>query len=159
MPQDIPSDDPDPEGLCRTEDPREQLIKSLEAVVAGYPPRKSYDIQECQGLYSGPTSVALLFLHISRSHPDLKIKELSPRSWANEYLHGKRTFSAVTAANSGVINEFLAFHAVHATTYLADTMDLQKVMAALSPTIKATERAFSPYPSPFSFSSVQLIRH
>ena len=151
IPHDIPSNDPDLGRLRRTEHPREQLIKSLEKVVVGYPPRESYDIQECHGLYSGPTSIALLFLHISRSYPDLKIKELSPLNWANQYLYGKRAFPAVTTANSGVINEFLAFHAVHATTYLDDSMDLQKFCAALHPIIKATERAFPPIPvhSPF----------
>ena len=153
IPHDIPTNDPDLERLYRPEDAREQLIKSLEKIVTGYPPRESYDAQECHGLYSGPTSIAFLFLHISRSHPNLKIKESSPRSWADGYLYGKRTFSAVTAANCGVINEFLAFHAVHATTYLDDTMDLLKFWAALAPAIEATERTLFSYPSQIIFST------
>ena len=157
IPHDIPShmNDPDLEGLRCTEDPREQLIKSLEKLVSGYPPRISYDAQECHGLYSGPTSIVLLFLQISQSHPHLNIKGQSPKSWANEYLSGKRTFSAVTAANCGVINELLAFHAVHAITYLDDTMDLQKFWAALRPTVEARERMVFPYPIVFSFPRVK----
>ena len=157
IPHGIPShmNDPDFEGLRCTADPREQLIKSLEKLVPGHPPKTSYDAQECHGLYSGPTSIALLFLHISRSHPHLNIKGLAPQSWANEYLSGKRTFSAVTAANCGVINEFLAFHAVHAITYFDDTMDLQKFWAALRPTVEAGERMEFPYPSPFSILRVK----
>ena len=152
IPHDIPSNIPGLERLYRTDGPREQLVKSLEKLVTGYPPKKSYDAQECHGLYSGPTSIAFLFLHISRSHPNLKIKGSSPRDWANDYLYGKRTFSAVTAANCGVINEFLAFHAVHATTYLGDTMDLTKFWGALTPVVEATERTFFSHPNQITFS-------
>ena len=142
IPHGIPSNiaDSDLEVFCRTGDPQGQLINSLEKLVTGYPPKKSYDAWECHGLYSGPTSIALLFLHFSRSHPHLDIKGLSPQRWAYGYLSGQRTFSAVTAANCGVANEFLAFHAVHATTYLGDTMDFQKFWAAIRPIVKVTER-------------------
>ncbi|KAL8797138.1 MAG: hypothetical protein Q9195_000605 [Heterodermia aff. obscurata] len=156
MAHDISGNDPDLEGIRSTEDPRGQLIKSLKKLVKGYPPKNSYDIEECHGLYSGPTSIAFLFLHISRSHPDLKIKGLSPRDWAAAYLSGKRTFSAVTSANCGIINEFLAFHAVHATTYLDDVMDLQKFLAALESTVKTTERMLFPYPRLLSFPRTEL---
>ena len=143
--------DPDLEGPRRAEDARDELIKSLEKLVTAYPPKRSYDAEECRGLYSGPTSIAYLFLQISRSHPHLKVQGSSPQDWAAAYLSGKRTFSAVTSANCGVINEFLAFHAVHATTYLDDTMDIQKFVAALRSTLKAEERTFIPIPvhSPF----------
>ena len=152
IPHDITEDDPEREEFCRFGDPRDQLIRSLEKLVTGYPPRESYDAQECHGLYSGPTSIALLLLHISRNHPHVNIKGLSPEYWANKYLSGKRTFSAVTTANCGVINEYLAFHAVHATAYLGDPMDIKKFWEALRPTVNATER-ISPLP-PFLVHSL-----
>ena len=89
-------------------------MQSLEKLVTGYPPKSQYDHDECKGLYSGPTSVAYLFLQLSRSHPDLKIKGSLPKQWAMLYLEGWRSFAAVTVENNGIRSEWLAYHAVRA---------------------------------------------
>ena len=95
-------------------DPMEQMMQSLEKLVTGYPPKRQYDRHECKGLYSGPTSVAYLFLQLSRSHPDLEIKGSLPKQWAMLYLEGERSFSAVTKEHNGVISESLAYPALRA---------------------------------------------
>ena len=45
--------------------PKEELLLSLTRLTKGYHPQKRFPRHELHGLYSGPTSVALLFLHLS----------------------------------------------------------------------------------------------
>ena len=104
-------------------DPAQQLSQALTSLTKSYPPQNTYSSHECHGLYSGPTSVAYLFLHLSRTHPQLQISGHGPLSWAKAYLAGKRSAALVTASKNGVINEELAFYAIHA----ALTQDHQQV--------------------------------
>lgn len=104
-------------------DSGQQLSQTLTSLTQSYPPQKIYSSHECHGLYSGPTSIAYLFLHLSRTHPQLKISGHGHLSWAQAYLAGKRSPTLVTASRNGVINEELAFYAVHA----ALTQDLHDV--------------------------------
>ena len=109
----IPSD---LDQLHHVVDPTSELVKSLEKIVTGYPPKESYDSHECHGLYSGPTSIAFLFLQIARTHRNLSILGKEPESWAKEYLSGKRDFIFPSVDKNGVGNETLAFHAINLET-------------------------------------------
>lgn len=104
----------DPSKLQSLPDPGQQLSHTLTSLTQCYPPQKIYSSHECHGLYSGPTSIAYLFLHLSRTHPQLEISGHRPRSWAKAYLSGKRSTASVIASRNGVINEELAFCAIHA---------------------------------------------
>ena len=97
--------------LRQPENPRARMIQSLEKIIKEYPPRKAYDPRECHGLYSGPTSIAYLFLQIARSHPEPGFVKWA-RGWASSYLRGDRTFSSITASKNGIGSETLAFHVV-----------------------------------------------
>ena len=113
----------DPSKVQVPGDPAQQLSHALTSLSQSYPPQNSYSSHECHGLYSGPTSIAYLFLHLSRTHPKLKVSGHGPMHWAKAYLAGKHSAGSVTASKNGVINEELAFYAVRA----ALTQDLQDV--------------------------------
>ena len=108
-------------------DPGQQLFHALTSLTQSYPPQDIYSSHECHGLYSGPTSIAYLFLHLSRTHPQLKISGHSPLHWAKAYLAGKRSAALVTASKNGVINEELAFYAIRAA--LTQDLDDVKLLA------------------------------
>ena len=100
--------------LLPVENPLQHLETSLKKITQEYPPRGSYNARECLGLYSGPTSIAYLFLKLDQYMPELKVLGHRPRYWAKAYLFGVRPESAlsVSADYNGVINEKLAYHAV-----------------------------------------------
>lgn len=104
-------------------DPGHQLSHALNSLTQYYPPQKAYSSHECHGLYSGPTSIAYLYLHLSRTHPHLEVCGQGTLHWAKAYLAGKRSAGSVTVSKNGAINEELAFYAVRA----ALTQDLQDV--------------------------------
>ncbi|KAL8820760.1 MAG: hypothetical protein Q9223_001076 [Gallowayella weberi] len=100
--------------LLKEDNPQQQLALCLQAILSDYPPQDSYSHHEAHGLYSGPTSIAYLLLHLARSHPDLVICNHHARFWCKAYMSGKRKRHAdeVTTDNCGVINERLAGCAV-----------------------------------------------
>ena len=108
--------------------PGQQLLQALISITRSYPAQNSYNSHECHGLYSGPTSIAYLFLHLSRTHPQLNVSSYSPMQWAKAYLTGERSAASVTASKNGIINEELAFYAVRAalTQNLHDVKSLAK---------------------------------
>ena len=110
-------------------DPRNELIISLTKIVRDCPPRElpwtdTFKPQP-QGLWTGPTSLAYLFLWLSRTHPDLHIDGKSPTAWCHAYLEcGQQDIPSAAGLNGwGVKNEYLAYNAVKA----AATKDLQCV--------------------------------
>lgn len=113
----------DPSKVQVPKDPAQQLSHALTSLTQSYPTRNAYSTHECHGLYSGPTSIAYLFLHLSRSHPKLKVSGHDPLHWAKAYLAGKRQAASVTASKNGIISEELAFYAVHA----ALSQELQQI--------------------------------
>ncbi|KAL8801469.1 MAG: hypothetical protein Q9182_004435 [Xanthomendoza sp. 2 TL-2023] len=100
--------------LLKEEDPQKQIVLCLQTILNDYPPQDSYSYHDAHGFYSGPTSIAYLFLHLAHSHPDLVICNHHARFWCKAYMSGKRKRSAVevTTDNCGVINEHLAGCAV-----------------------------------------------
>lgn len=97
-------------------DSSQQLIASLTKLVTSFPPRNSYNKQDLHGLYSGPTSIAYLFLTLSRLSPNLLIAHRNPEYWCRKYLYDFHPNIPVSPSRCGVANETLAHLAVHAVT-------------------------------------------
>ena len=108
----------DPSKLLSGSDPFQELSITLQDLVRSYPPFSSsgnpYKDDELQELYSGPTSIAYLFLVLSKHLPYLKLDDKPFFFWANAYLVGGRGQQSVSAGKNGVSNEFLAYNAVYA---------------------------------------------
>lgn len=132
----IPSDLDQPH---ETIDPTNELVRSLEKLLTGYPPKDSYDSYECHGLYSGPTSIAYLFLRIWRSHPYLTFLGKHSEAWFRAYLNGKRIFPPATLDKNGVGSETLAFHAVKAIMNRLDSQDEEKMLKWMEPVYETNE--------------------
>ena len=140
-------------------DPMEQLMISLEKLVTGYPPKLQYDHHECRGLYSGPTSVAYLFLQLSRSHPYLQIKGLLHKQWATWYLEGVRMSKIVTVENNGIRSEYLAYRAVRAAAAEGSFPTLPTFWEAIKDVALSKEsKHFYMSPLPVSLSLQRLHR-
>lgn len=101
-----------PTALLHVPDPKRELQLCLTELQTSYPPKKSYVRDECCGIYNGPTSIAYLFLHLSRSYQDLVIADRKPLNWCIKYLNGSRPTGTVDAGHCGVANETLAHLAV-----------------------------------------------
>lgn len=95
-------------------DPTFELLSSLTKLTIGYPPRPAWSAHDLHGLYSGPTSIAYLFLHLSKQHPTLIINEKRPLQWCKAYLSGTRAPTTVSASRCGIGCETLSFLAVSA---------------------------------------------
>lgn len=97
-------------------DPRSQLLKSLTTTVTGCPPQPAFHPKQ-SGLFSGPTSLAYLFLWLSRTHPGLVVKGKLPGEWCRAYLSCSRASYPNTTGprTGGIHDEYLAYHAVQAS--------------------------------------------
>ncbi|KAI0466413.1 hypothetical protein F4859DRAFT_300005 [Xylaria cf. heliscus] len=92
-------------------DGHNELLASLKRITQSHPP-----VHTCStgwsfsGLYSGPTSIALLFCRLSQIYPDLEFEHQSLLDWAQAYLQlGARTHKqAPTPTHCGIGNETLA---------------------------------------------------
>lgn len=97
---------------------KSELHSSLFRIVTQCPPTSQFDPHAFHGLYSGPTSIAYLFHHLSITHPQYLIQGKTPYEWSTAYLLPERPRSshrpAVTQSNCGIINETLVYHAVSA---------------------------------------------
>lgn len=103
-----------PSKLLVVENPQHELASSLDKLVRGYPPLGNYTVHELHGLYSGPTSIAYLFLCLSQIRPDMNVGGHHPIYWCRAYLSGNRPATLVSAEKCGIINEVLALAAVQA---------------------------------------------
>ncbi len=92
----------------------QELVASLTKIVTDFPPRNNYSKHDLHGLYSGPTSIAYLFLALSKSSPELIIAHGNPDYWCRRYLHNSHPEVPVTPSRCGVANETLAHLAVSA---------------------------------------------
>lgn len=89
-------------------DPSQQLVASLAKIVTVFPPCNNYSKHDLHGLYSGPTSIAYLFLALSKSSPELVIAHQNPDYWCRRYLYDSHPDFPVTPSRCGVANETLA---------------------------------------------------
>ena len=100
-------------------DARDQLVKSLTSIVLGCAPKKPWTDpfkDKPVGLWTGPTSIAYLFLWLSQTHPELVVEGKTPTEWCNAYLDcGQSDIPDASGLNGwGVKNEYLAFNTVMA---------------------------------------------
>ncbi|KAI1757149.1 hypothetical protein F4782DRAFT_216645 [Xylaria castorea] len=100
-----------PMALLRAGDTHNELLASLKRITQLHPP-----VHTCStgwsfgGLYSGPTSIALLFYRLSQTYPDLEFEHQSLLESAQAYLRlGERTSErAPTPGHCGIGDETLA---------------------------------------------------
>ncbi|KAI0100328.1 hypothetical protein GGR51DRAFT_532575 [Nemania sp. FL0031] len=101
----------------QTVDVYDELLSSLNRITKLYPP-----VHTCStgwsfcGLYSGPSSIALLFYRLSQIYPTLEFEDQSLRQWAQAYLQlGARTRKRTpTPSHCGIGDETLAHLALEA---------------------------------------------
>ncbi|KAL9611166.1 MAG: hypothetical protein Q9167_004188 [Letrouitia subvulpina] len=99
--------------LLKGPDSLAELTLSLTTLITSFPPLSNYPSHCLHGLWSGPTSIAYLFLHLSISHPNLQISSHGPEYWCEAYLSGF-TSSPVSPDSCGIGNDTLAYYAVSA---------------------------------------------
>lgn len=114
------------------ENPRDILAQSLTIIVRGCPPALPWAAkfrgQTYRGLFLGPTSIAYLFLWLSKAQPDLIIEGKEPGEWCNAYLDCEQdSVLPMLDKSCGITNEYLSFHAVKASA----TGDMSCVMKVL----------------------------
>ena len=77
--------------------PREELLAALTKLTKDYPPETRHSKHELHGIYSGPTSIALLFFHLFYSAPDLIIGGRPSDHWCYQYLASEPASGRVTS--------------------------------------------------------------
>ena len=103
-------------------DTSQYLSSALEDIVANYPPRSRYSHEHLQGLWSGPTGIALLMLQISSRQPQLLVSGQPPHHWVRAYISGSRGHNLrLGSRGCGIHDEKLAFEAVRACIFPEDT--------------------------------------
>ncbi|KAJ5102209.1 hypothetical protein NUU61_004431 [Penicillium alfredii] len=102
-------------------DTRAELITSLMKLIQQCPPTNPWP-KNPKGIFSGPTSIAYLFLRLSRTHPNLRISNRSAKGWCEAYLDcGSNQLTTPAGLTGwGVMNEYLSFHAVRAAAFHDD---------------------------------------
>ncbi|KUJ17010.1 uncharacterized protein LY89DRAFT_69371 [Mollisia scopiformis] len=125
-PRYFPNDSPT---LAKVSDPRSELIHSLTTIILGAPPQNPWNGQY-KGLFTGPTSIAYVFLWLSKTHPDLVIEGKSGKEWCLEYLDcGSDQIALIPEGiKMGFKNEYVASRAVRA----AITKDMSVVDEVLA---------------------------
>ncbi|OKL62502.1 hypothetical protein UA08_02539 [Talaromyces atroroseus] len=114
--------------------PRQELIASLTKLVRHCPPLNYRGrIGRAKGLFTGPTSIAYLFLRLSNTHPDLRIERHTPREWCLAYLDSDSSNlpHARGLTGWGIENEFLAYNAVKAAA-AQDSSAVKKLLDAIA---------------------------
>ncbi|KAH8703606.1 hypothetical protein BGW36DRAFT_355021 [Talaromyces proteolyticus] len=115
-------------------DVRQQLISSLLRLIKISPPQRpgtAANQSGSNGLFSGPTSLAYLFLWLSETHPDLNIDKRSPREWCLAYLDsGSGDLTHAQGLRGwGIMNEYLAWNIVKAAVTGEESSVLKLVKA------------------------------
>lgn len=119
--------------LLHVPSPRSHLVHVLTSITDNYPPLNPWPVKSSRshsfrGVFTGPTSIAYLFLHISRTHPTLLISTKTPAEWCAAYLSCGQSSIPFDDSSIGVMNEFLAYNAVSAAfnqdaSYVSEMLD------------------------------------
>ncbi|RYC63002.1 hypothetical protein CHU98_g3228 [Xylaria longipes] len=128
-----------PATSSRVVDGRNELLASLKRVTQLHPP-----VHTCStgwsfsGLYSGPTSIALLFYRLSQIYPDLQFEHQSLLEWSQAYLQlGARTHRRTpTPSHCGIGDETLAHLALGAV--ISEDSSLAKQLCAYAEVINSS---------------------
>lgn len=101
-------------------DPCTELITSLTSILNGCPPTHPFPHRN-SGLYSGPTSIAYLFLWLAHTHDFLTLGTPAIE-WCRSYLDCSSQSLSHLAHRSGggrpragIIDPCLSYHAIHAS--------------------------------------------
>ncbi|KAK1777560.1 hypothetical protein QBC45DRAFT_186116 [Copromyces sp. CBS 386.78] len=114
--------------LISPEQTSQYLSSALEDIVANYPPRSRYSHEHLQGLWSGPTGIALLMLQISARQPHLLVSGQTAHHWAKAYISGSRGHNLrLGSRGCGIHDEKLAFEAVRAAVFFNEDTSLSHV--------------------------------
>ncbi|KAL9119990.1 MAG: hypothetical protein Q9187_003457, partial [Circinaria calcarea] len=123
----------DTSSLLHVPSPRSHLVHSLTSITDNYPPLNPWPVKfsrshSFRGAFTGPTSIAYLFLHLSHTHPTLLISTKTPAEWCAAYLSCGQSSIPFDDSGIGVVNEFLAYNAVSAAftqdaSYVSDMLD------------------------------------
>ncbi|KAJ6000975.1 hypothetical protein N7481_001384 [Penicillium waksmanii] len=121
--------------LMSVSQPREQLIHCVMKIVSECPPGKPWTSKfkdQLQGLWTGSTSIAYLFLWLAETHPNLSINDRLPIDWCHGYLDcGSDVLSSAQGLNGwGIKNEYLAYNTVKAAV-TQDDRYVSKVIKAI----------------------------
>jgi hypothetical protein len=117
-------------------DPQDILAQSLTIIVRGCPPALPWAAKfrglTYRGLFLGPTSIAYLFLWLSKTQPDLIIEGKEPGEWCNAYLDCEQdSVLPILDKSCGITNEYLSFHAAKAFA-TRDMSYVKKVLEMLT---------------------------
>ncbi|TPX14452.1 uncharacterized protein E0L32_005416 [Thyridium curvatum] len=151
----IANDFPTPLSLADTEP---YLQRALEDIVTIYGPRESYGPDELQGLLSGPTGLAYLFLHVSASQPKRQIAGQPAIRWARQYLRGSRGTTVLRPGCCGVASEKLAYLAVCAAV-TKELPYVQEFLNAVNPIFTGNFPDEHLYGRAGTLYLLRLIRH
>ncbi|TRX96672.1 hypothetical protein FHL15_002338 [Xylaria flabelliformis] len=101
------------------------------------------DARDEFGLYSGPTSIALLFYRLSQTYPDLEFEDQSLLDWTQAYcqLGARSQRRAPTPAHCGIGDETLAHLAL--STVISEDSSLAKQLCAYAEVINSSTDAGS----------------
>ncbi|KAF1351140.1 hypothetical protein BDV97DRAFT_330970 [Delphinella strobiligena] len=98
-------------------EPHKQLVASLTRLVTQYPPA---EVRAGGGLYTGPTSIAYLFLVLQQSYSDLLIKEIQLGTWSAAYLKQSqdhiKSFPGPRVGKCGIMDDIFALLAIGAAS-------------------------------------------
>ena len=124
------------EALLPEPDSKAELTASLTKIVQNCPPKKAWSDgfkDKGVGLWTGPTSIAYLFLWLADIYPDFIIEGHSPAQWCQRYLDcGSEDLTGAADLNGwGVKNEYLAYNAVKAAA-TRDMTCVDRLEAAIS---------------------------
>ncbi|KAL0472920.1 hypothetical protein QR685DRAFT_156467 [Neurospora intermedia] len=152
----------DPSSLLKISNDTSQYLQSaLEDIVASYPPRSRYSHEHLQGLWSGPTGIALLMLQISARQPSLLVSGQTPYHWAKAYISGSRGHNLrLGSRGCGIHDEKLAFEAVRASIFREDPSHVRTFVSCVSQILEVEE-----YPDEILYGRagtlylLRLVRH
>ncbi|KAK6363601.1 hypothetical protein TWF730_001025 [Orbilia blumenaviensis] len=110
-----------PEALKSMPNPYDCLVESVENLIEETPPTLPWTGRFGGGLYFGlfvgPTSIAFFFLWLSKLHPDLTIRGLSPEDYCKAYLSLEQDkYNPAETPRSGcsLNHEYMCYNAVKA---------------------------------------------
>lgn len=123
----IPNDFPE---LLTVDNGASNLKTALEDILKNYPPLDHYARSDLEGLWSGPTGIAYLFLHVSAAHPKLLISGHHALTWAKSYIEGSRGTLKPSSRGCGIGDEYLCYHAVTAAI-TRDKTHVEKLVSSI----------------------------
>lgn len=123
----LPPDIPRPASIGDTD---AYLKAALQDIVTNYPPRTRYPHDNLHGLWSGPTAIAHLLLHVASRRPELTVAGRSAKEWAVRYLaEGSRGHNLrLGSRGCGLGDEALSYTAVRASV-TGDVKEIRRLVS------------------------------